>query len=412
MKDKWLDELGECLKDCKMNPSDRLWSELEKDLPAVRPRWTGWRKAAAVAAVVVVGGGAGIYYLQRSQPVSSVSPKIVAAFSKVMEEVRSSSLLVSKQLSNNTFSSASEPPVRRLLADQPSAAIQVDTVSTLRADTVAAVRTMSLMAAAESPGQETTTSSETKEKTEEWYERVPHTRKIHEEAVKTSSNEKWSFALVATNGLPSIGGSVGGNAHGGVSNVRYASEVLSPLEGQTAVPSLMAVSSAKYSERKTSVKHKVPVSYGLMVRKSVTRRVGVEAGVSYTVLGSNITETLGSSSLSYNQDVHYLDIPVRVNCSLYHKRWVSFYATAGGVVGKCVYAKQTDAENLSTPLNEKPWQFSLTASAGAQLNVHEHLGVYVEPGVGYYFDNHSSLRTVYQDHPWVFKLNFGVRVMY
>ena len=37
------------------------------------------------------------------------------------------------------------------------------------------------------------------------------------------------------------------------------------------------------------------------------------------------------------------------------------------------------------------------------------LSIYAEPGVAYYFDNKSSLRTIYQEKPFNFNLNLGLR---
>ena len=36
-------------------------------------------------------------------------------------------------------------------------------------------------------------------------------------------------------------------------------------------------------------------------------------------------------------------------------------------------------------------------------------GIYAEPGVAYYFDNESSLPTIYQEKPFNFNLNMGLR---
>ena len=38
-----------------------------------------------------------------------------------------------------------------------------------------------------------------------------------------------------------------------------------------------------------------------------------------------------------------------------------------------------------------------------------NVGVYVEPGVSYYFDDRSTLSTIYKEKPLNFNLNLGVR---
>ena len=44
-----------------------------------------------------------------------------------------------------------------------------------------------------------------------------------------------------------------------------------------------------------------------------------------------------------------------------------------------------------------------------QLNIVKQLGVYVEPGVKYYFDNGSMVQNVFKDHPCNFSLQVGLR---
>ena len=78
-----------------------------------------------------------------------------------------------------------------------------------------------------------------------------------------------------------------------------------------------------------------------------------------------------------------------------------------GYMEKCVHAKVGPYDDL-----EKPWQFSLTAAVGAQYNIGRHVGVYVEPGVSYYFDDGSSLQTIRKDKPCLFSLQAGFRLSY
>lgn len=44
-----------------------------------------------------------------------------------------------------------------------------------------------------------------------------------------------------------------------------------------------------------------------------------------------------------------------------------------------------------------------------QLDITRHIGVYIEPGISYYFDNNSDVRNIYKDRPLNFNLNIGLR---
>ena len=52
------------------------------------------------------------------------------------------------------------------------------------------------------------------------------------------------------------------------------------------------------------------------------------------------------------------------------------------------------------------------AAVGAQYNIGKHLGIYLEPGIAYYFDDGSALPTIRKDNPCNFTLQAGVRLSY
>ena len=55
-------------------------------------------------------------------------------------------------------------------------------------------------------------------------------------------------------------------------------------------------------------------------------------------------------------------------------------------------------------------QWSAAAAVGAQWSITPALGVYFQPGIGYYFDNGSSTDNIYKAHPLNLDLNFGLRL--
>ena len=67
------------------------------------------------------------------------------------------------------------------------------------------------------------------------------------------------------------------------------------------------------------------------------------------------------------------------------------------------------SNNVSTDIKKDRPQFSAGASAGVQLNFVPQAGIYVEPGVRYYFDNNSSVQNIYKEHPCNFSLQIGLR---
>lgn len=168
---------------------------------------------------------------------------------------------------------------------------------------------------------------------------------------------------------------------------------------------------------KTEYKHRLPVRVGLNVAYRLTDRLSVESGVSYTRLSSDMKDGTKNNYSSGSQKLDYIGVPLNVKYRAFGYRRLSVYASAGLLTEKCVSGKTTheyvisgekkkhEAEDVAA----KPWQLSVNAALGAQFDVLRNVGVYVEPGVSYYFDDRSPLSTIYKEKPLNFNLNLGVR---
>lgn len=168
---------------------------------------------------------------------------------------------------------------------------------------------------------------------------------------------------------------------------------------------------------KTEYKHRLPVRVGLNVAYRLTDRLSVETGVSYTRLSSDMKDGTKDNYSSGSQKLDYIGVPLNVKYRALGYRRLSVYASAGLLTEKCVSGKTTheyvisgekkkhEAEDVAA----KPWQLSVNAALGAQFDVLRNVGVYVEPGVSYYFDDRSPLSTIYKEKPLNFNLNLGVR---
>ena len=68
-------------------------------------------------------------------------------------------------------------------------------------------------------------------------------------------------------------------------------------------------------------------------------------------------------------------------------------------------------EETKEKISEKPVQVSVNTAVGLQLKVIRNIGIYAEPGIGYHFNDNSSLNTIYKEKPLNFNLKFGVRIL-
>lgn len=165
------------------------------------------------------------------------------------------------------------------------------------------------------------------------------------------------------------------------------------------------------------VHHHQPIRVGITLRYAFAPRWAVESGLNYSHLRTDVT--VGNAKNYYDErtSLHYIGLPVNVVYSLLSTRTVELYVMAGGMVEKCVSGElRTDYFVGGEPYNNSRssvsvggLQFSVNASAGVQLNLSPTVGLYAEPGVGYWFKNDSKVESIYHDRPLNFNLNLGLR---
>ena len=124
-------------------------------------------------------------------------------------------------------------------------------------------------------------------------------------------------------------------------------------------------------------------------------RLTLLSGVSYTYQHSQFSLPLYPET-TVDQKLHYLGIPLGLAWQLWASQHFQLYVSGGVTVEKC--------------LNDKPWQWSTHAAAGAEYTIFRQLGFYVEPSLGYYFDDGTSLEHYYKKHPLAPSLEFGLRM--
>ena len=110
---------------------------------------------------------------------------------------------------------------------------------------------------------------------------------------------------------------------------------------------------------------------------------------------------------SVSQKLHYIGIPLRANWNFLNRDQVTLYVSGGGMVEKCVYG-EIDSEKETV----KPLQLSVSGAVGAQYNVSKKVGLYLEPGISYYFDDGSAVQTIRKENPFTFTMQAGIRLTY
>lgn len=193
----------------------------------------------------------------------------------------------------------------------------------------------------------------------------------------STSDSQWSVGLNASGGL--LASSVQSNK----GQIGYADYI---FDGN--VPPLPSTSNYE-------AKHRLPLSLGLSVQYQLSPRLAFLTGINYTYLYSEFSISL-YPNIHNEQKLHYLGIPVGLSWLFWKSSAFSFYLSGSAMLQKC--------------LNEKPWQWSINASAGAEYSITPLIGVFLQPSLGYYFHDGTSFEHYYKEHPLAPSIEFGLRL--
>ena len=389
------------------------------------------RWSAAAAAVALLGIGGSYVYLHQedvekgnlqlavSQPAPShvVSADLQSAASQSAASQSAPSHVVSADLQ----SAASQPaPSHVVSADLQSAASQPVPSSVVSAD---------LQSAASQKKASDVLKKESENEISLLAEKSDHkalTRSTdhHAEAYASQSyhfekNEEvsgWSMQLYAENLTPSLGG-VNSDASGGYNDFSYGT-MAEPMPGVIPDPTaggiygeeyLLASYKAIQRSQQGNAKHHAPVSVGLQVAFGIAPRLSLSTGLVYTRTSSDFYPYAPSSSYNVHQVLHYVGIPVGLNYEFWQSGGFHAYVMAGAEADYNV-KNDTEEEGVKKENAKRDRvQFSGKASLGAQYDITPKVGLYIEPGAKYYFDNGSHVENTFKDKKLNFNLQFGLR---
>ena len=226
----------------------------------------------------------------------------------------------------------------------------------------------------------------------------------------------WSMQLYAENLTPSLGG-VNSDASGGYNDFSYGT-MAEPLPGVIPDPTaggiygeeyLLASYKAIQRNQQGNAKHHAPVSVGLQVAFGIAPRLSLSTGLVYTRTSSDFYPYASSSSYNVHQVLHYVGIPVGLNYEFWQSGGFHAYVMAGA---EADYNVKNDTEEEGVKKEDAKRdrvQFSGKASLGAQYDITPKVGLYIEPGAKYYFDNGSHVENTFKDKKLNFNLQFGLR---
>ncbi len=227
---------------------------------------------------------------------------------------------------------------------------------------------------------------------------------------RRNNNPLLSVGLSTSGGIGSDNRQLFQGGYAGASSMLSESDwVDSPLLG------IMALNRGAETERK--VTHHAPIRTGLSFSYRLNDRWSFESGISYAFASSDFHEGSVSNFIEEKQRLHYVGIPLGATYRLLSWKRLDLYLSSTILAEQCISGQSRKKYIIGDKMQEeevsailsRPMQWSIGAKAGIQYNLNSLISIYAEPGCSYYFDDHSSLETVFKDKVFDFNLNLGLR---
>ena len=385
MKENWTTDMKQKLEGHKMAPPAGLWEGISSEMGlqkepvsktvAIR-RWH-WVVAALVLALV---GFFALYQFPQDESFPQVAQTLQEQETPMMKtesgDNQPLALADSPQRNHTQISPKIAEETTPQDAEETSSHQNTEKTSSPQ-DTE---ETAAQQVAEEAP-QQASVVTHRQQHSEEHHYTAHHQSKQPSASV---TDNQWTLGLNASSGLlASVGQSSMGHSY------VYVGEYYDPGVSSTTQP---IPSSTTYD---VEAKHRLPVTLGLSVNYQLNARLALLTGINYTYLYSEFSTPL-YPHIYREQKLHYLGVPVGLSWLFWKASGFSFYLSGSAMLQKC--------------LNEKPWQWSFNASAGAEYAITPLVGLFLQPSLGYYFHDGTSFEHYYKEHPLAPSIEFGLRL--
>ena len=395
-KNDWTTDLRNHLADYQVPvEEDKLWASIQQSLAQQekKARIVTIRRWSAAAAACAILGVCGTYwYLHPNGQTARVLSNAQASMSATDLPSTTSTSQSALHLLKEAFLEKYNQPNHQVvaMAEMEDTAVEmkdtaVDSVAT-QADVCAGERKT------EAPLQDKEKRSKVLRETNGLVQSP--TSDFAQNAVSSSHSVGWNMKLYAENGLvinPSL----------------PKDELMAAGGGQHTTmmdPMLEYANLLSKVPRKIEEKHHRPVALGLQVGVRVAPRVTLTTGVVYT----KATSDFRSDDFEATQTLHYVGVPLGINYEVWGTRRLHTYVAVGGE-GDVNVANKTERNGEDVDAQKDRMQWSSNASVGLQYDIAKEIGLYVEPGVKYYFDNGSDIKNTFKDKKLNFSFQLGLR---
>ena len=407
MNNQWQNKLRDRMERHEESAPEGLWDRIEQIMSAegvgnsasskrnITPLWSLRIVGAAAAALVLFFIGLRILNLENSEDIQVVekvqNEKVQNEYVAKERNLETVKLLPPKRESKLVTISAIEVPHQIIEQQQqqkeshtPDEVLKKDSVSNDKPETGMEKRTETIV-------QLTAQNSQSKP-------------------------AKWQTGVYASN--ISLGAASNHGGYGSFNTYEFPSVeeeyVISAIRSE--LPEGTSILN-EYQHVYTNVEHHQPITIGVTFKYNLDERWSLTSGLVHSILSSKLQSGADNHYYKSHQTLHYVGLPLSVNYAIWQNDKVLTYISGGGMVEKNVSGKlstdyvidnQIEAQT-SKKISVKPLQWSVNSTVGIQYQLYKNIGVYVEPGVAYHFNNNSHVETIYKEKPLNFNINMGLR---
>lgn len=441
MNKDWTDRLRTKLEDHASSPPEGLWESLSselgiagfQDIPVepVPPRRIAWLRIASIAAMLILVVGAGLWLIAPSGDTTSEPPTLAiqqisspVVDSLVVGETRSTASL----LPGDGSSATKQPTQERLLA---LAEPQVEVTSPKggkQSPAVPPIQDHDVIATTDVETDLPKDSDTPEVEQEEHIIVIPQTRLEADapqdvlaldmgELPHAQELSRWSASMLTRGQFPTPRNtSSSGESLPMLGRLSAMNGELRQFTSSREVSTESARILSFTDDPRYTFKHRVPLRMGLSVGYALDQRFSLQTGLVYSFLRSDYSVNNSFLSISGQQELHYVGIPLGVNYRLLDLGRLSLYSSVGTMVEKCLYGYMRSRSQVEGDVRrpdyspeERSFQWSARAGLGLEYRVKDGLSFFVEPQVSYYFDNGSLIKNYYKEHLFSIDFQLGFR---
>lgn len=396
-KNDWTKDLRNHLADYQVPvEEDKLWASIQQSLAQQeekKARIITLRRWSVAAAACAVLGVCGTYWYLHPDGQPTQIPQKMSVVSRLasdkMSQTPANPQTATLHILKEAFLGKYNQPKHEVMAMATVTPVEEPTVASMEAQQIPTY---------DEEKQDFETAPRGEEKRNKVYRESRDLMKnptsdFAKESVSSNHAIGWNMKLYAENGLvtnPSL--PKDDLAAGGGQHTTMMDPMLDYANLQSKVP------------RKIEEKHHRPVALGLQVGVRVSPRITLTTGVVYT----KATSDFKSDDFEATQTLHYVGVPLGVNYEVWGTKRLHTYVTVGGE-GDVNVANKTERYGEDVETRKDRMQWSSNASVGVQYDIVSEMGLYVEPGMKYYFDNGSEIKNTFKDKKLNFSFQLGLR---